>query len=155
TDMVYRIHLTHKNDSNTVRPTRGQLETIVMKVADASTSRRMVFEPLHSREVRFYREIAPLLNLDTIPRCYHAYFDKDKLRGNILLEDAGKPIHKGGLQKDGFETVTASQARKTMTELGRLHGVSLTRMSEIPTDMLRPLERDSEEIRRAFPAFAR
>ncbi|OCK73488.1 hypothetical protein K432DRAFT_387372 [Lepidopterella palustris CBS 459.81] len=155
TDMVYRIHLTHKNDSNAIRLTERQLDTIVMKVADASIGHRTAFEPLHSREVRFYREIAPLLNLDTIPKCYHAYFDKDKLRGNILLEDAGRPIHKGGLQRDGFETVTASQAKRTMTELGRLHGTSLTRMSEIPTDMLRPLERDSEEIRKAFPVFAR
>lgn len=42
-----------------------------------------------------------------------------------------------------------------MAELGRLHGTSLTKMSEIPTDMPRLLEPDGEEIRRAFPAFAK
>jgi Ecdysteroid kinase-like family len=149
TDLVYRVHLSYKNDDN-ARSTRGKLDTIVMKVMDASTGHRTAFEPLNTREVRFYSEIAPLLNLDSIPTCYHAYFDKETLKGNILLEDAGKAIHEGELQ-----TATAAQAKKTMAELGRLHGTSLTKMSEIPADMPRPLEPDDEEMRKAFPAFAK
>lgn len=149
TDLVYRVHLSHKNVDN-ARSTGGKLRTIVMKVMDASSGHRTAFEPLNTREVRFYSEIAPLLNLDSIPVCYYAYFDKETLKGNILLEDAGKAIHKGELQ-----TATAGQAKKTMAELGRLHGTSLTKMSEIPTDLPRPLEPDREEIRRAFPAFAK
>lgn len=91
TDLVYRVHLSHQNDGN-ARFTGGRLDTIVMKVMDASTGHRTAFVLLNTREVRFYSEIAPLLNLDSIPTCYHAYFDKEALKGNILLEDAGKAI---------------------------------------------------------------
>lgn len=149
TDLVYRIHLSHKSDEST-RSTLGQLNTIVLKVMDASTGHRTAFESLNTREVCFYNEIAPLLRLNSIPMCYHAYFDKKTKRGNILLEDAGKAIHRGDLQ-----TATAVQAKKSMMELGRLHGTSLTKMLEIPADMSRPLEPDGEDMRNAFPVFAK
>lgn len=156
TDAVYRIHLRHCEADKTARSVGDQQDTVIMKVIDASPSHRVMFKPLHRREVLFYHEIAPLLNLDSIPRCYHAHFDEQTLGGTILLEDAGKPIHKGGLQKDGgFETASAAQAERTMAELGRLHGTSMALSAKLPKDLPRPLERSVDEIRAAFPAFAR
>ena len=159
TDLVYRVYLGHNNNNKCdKRPAgaRGQLDTVVMKVLDASMGQRTVFEPYNIREVQFYNDVAPLLNLDSIPICYHAYFDSERRQGNILLEDAGEPIHKGGLRSDGFETVTAAQATIAMTELGLLHGKSLAKTSEIPVGIkLRPLKFNSEDIKRAFPSFAR
>lgn len=84
TDLVYRVHLSHKNVDN-ARSTGGKLRTIVMKVMDASSGHRTAFEPLNTREVRFYSEIAPLLNLDSIPVCYYAYFDKETLKGKYTV----------------------------------------------------------------------
>ncbi|KAB5570728.1 hypothetical protein GE09DRAFT_718478 [Coniochaeta sp. 2T2.1] len=154
TDAVYRIHLTHRQaDEQTAHSAAAQPATLIMKVIDSSPGARAVFKPLHEREVLFYNEIAPVLNLTSVPRCYYAHFDENVGRGTILLEDAGKPTHKGGLQKDGFETLTASQAVLAMTELGRFHGRSIALSSKLPRDLSRPLDRSIEEIRAAFPSF--
>ncbi|KAB5558000.1 hypothetical protein GE09DRAFT_95638 [Coniochaeta sp. 2T2.1] len=154
TDAVYRIHLTHRqDDNNPARSAAVQPATLIMKVIDSSPGNRAVFKPLHEREVLFYNEIAPVLDLASVPKCYYAHFDEEAGKGTILLEDAGKPTHKGGLQKDGFETLTASQAVLAMTELGRFHGRSIALSSKLPRDLSRPLDRSIEEIRAAFPSF--
>ncbi|KAL2125959.1 hypothetical protein VTI74DRAFT_2081 [Chaetomium olivicolor] len=150
TDPIYRIHLNHTN--NDVGPNQNQPKTLVLKVTDPTSnpSRAAAFVPLHTREVLFYNCIAPILNLDTIPRCYHASFDEATLCGTILLQDLGAPIHEGSFQ---LATVTVSQAMRVMADLGRFQGTCLAKRFQIQGDLPRPLERTAEEIRGAFPVF--
>lgn len=147
TDDVYRVHLSHNNHAYAKVP--PQPTTVVVKVLDATTGHRTAFAPLNKREVLFYKEIAPLLDLDSIPKCYSADFDETLLRGNLVLEDAGRAIHNGEL-----DTATPEQAKLAMTELGKLHGKSIITASTSFEDLKRPLEPQAAEMRRAFPAFA-
>lgn len=49
----------------------------------------------------------------------------------------------------------ARQAKLAMTELGRMHGTSLFKLSYGPTDLSRLPEPDGEEIYGAFSTFAK
>jgi thiamine kinase-like enzyme len=155
TDPIYRIHLHHNNDAG---PGAGanQPKTLVLKVADptiTTTDRAAALAPLHAQEVLFYHQIAPVLRLAAIPQCYHASFNAAILRGSILLEDMGAPIHQGSVQ---LAKATIPQATRVMAELGRFQGTCLARRAEgkIPGELARPLEPSADEVRAAFPGFA-
>ncbi|KAI6857898.1 hypothetical protein KC338_g7936 [Hortaea werneckii] len=146
TDEVYRIQLVFPDESP--ESNRNKPSSVILKILDASQAHRAPLAALNAREVRFYRTIAPALDLDSIPECYFADFDETLKVGNIVLEDAGKVAHNSELA-----TATAAQAAKTMQELGRFHGTTLSRSSLLPTDLARPLEPSSDELVSALPAF--
>lgn len=70
---------------------------------------------LYSREVRFYREVAPSLSVRT-PRLFHGALADDNRQFLLLLEDIA-PVQ----SIDQAEGCTADQAALVMEQAGRMH----------------------------------
>jgi hypothetical protein len=112
----YRIAVSYKDKSY------GGPRSVVLKVAatDPVSRQTGLALGLYEREVRFYTEIAPLLNSEfggPVARCYHAAFDAATGAFDLLIGDAGPAV-----VGDEIRGATRDQARLSMTELGRLHG---------------------------------
>lgn len=90
-------------------------ETCWVKGGFAEHSRMMA--PIYAIESRFYREIAPLLDLE-LPRCYFAEEDPDLPQAVVILEDLQRPdieictVHK---------PLTFAQAATNLDSQARLH----------------------------------
>jgi hypothetical protein len=81
---VTRLRLSYEG------PGRGDPATVILKVPSrrpANRARGMRFR-LYEREVRFYREVAPTLQL-RVPRCYWSWLDPKDGSSGMLLEDLG------------------------------------------------------------------
>jgi hypothetical protein len=70
----------------------------------------------YEREVKFYREIAPTVDI-RVPRCYHAEWHETTGDFVLLLEDLSP-----GEQGNQITGCSAEIARRSVVELARLHG---------------------------------
>lgn len=169
TDLLYRIHLTHSSPlsssvsiqvlPNQLAPTRSlsptQPASLILKVLDSSLPHRQAFSALSLQEILFYTRIAPLVDLETVPKCYFSAFNEEARKGCLLLQDAGQSVHGGHLP-----VATAVQGIKAMAEVGRFHGrgirvIASADAQELKLESLeRPLQATLSEIRAALPSFA-
>ncbi len=99
----------------------GGPRTLVLKVAagDEMSRQTGLALGLYEREVRFYREVAPLIGGPLAP-CHHASFDRASGTFALLLGDAGPAV-----QGDEVSGCDPDRARLAVAELGRLHGPAL------------------------------
>ncbi|MBJ7331982.1 MAG: phosphotransferase [Solirubrobacteraceae bacterium] len=111
----HRVLVTYAN------PDEPAPSSFVLKVAASDETSRAtgLALGLYEREVRFYREVAPLLNGPLAP-CHHASFDPATGLFALLLDDASPAV-----QGDEIAGCTPEDARIAMAELGRLHGPAL------------------------------
>ena len=94
----------------------GPLESVVAKFATANPQNRTIAQGLetYTREVRFYRDLAPLVG-DAAPRCY--FGDVDASTGDmvLLLEDLS--AYRAGDQAAGLSLPDAELAIKAASRL--------------------------------------
>lgn len=107
----YRVQLSYAG------ATAGPV-SVVLKVAatDVSSRQTGLALGLYEREVRFYREVAPIISGPLAP-CYHAAFDPGTGVFDLLLGDAA-PASVG----DEIRGATVHDATLALVELGRVHG---------------------------------
>lgn len=86
---------------------------------------------LYGREVRFYREVAPMLDVRT-PRLFHGALSDDDVQFLLLLEDIApvQPV-------DQVQGCTLDQAALVMELAGRMHGSSWDNHELLALDWLR------------------
>jgi hypothetical protein len=70
----------------------------------------------YEREVRFYADIAPTVDI-RVPRCHHGEWDEATGDFVLLLEDMAPAV-----QGDQIAGCTVAVARTTVAELAKLHG---------------------------------
>jgi hypothetical protein len=118
---TFRLTLTYAS------PSPSNPETLILKLVSLSPSVRKaaLSYGFYEREVRFYRDLAPELNLGSVSKCHLAAFDPLDGRFSLLLEDAGQDAKVG----DDLVGATKEQACGAVKEIGRFHGEVL-RMSE-------------------------
>lgn len=112
------------------RPAPAAPATLVAKLptADLQTRGMVSLFRFYEREVRFYRELAPWVDLAT-PRCYASAFDADSGDFALLLEDLG--ADRIGDQLAGC---SAQDAALVVDEIARLHAAwwGHPRLAELP-----------------------
>jgi Phosphotransferase enzyme family len=91
--------------------------SVVVKLPSADPTSRATGIALrnYEREVKFYDEIAPTVDIRA-PRCYHGSWDADSGDFVLVLEDAA-PAQPG----DQIKGCTAAQAQAALIELAHLH----------------------------------
>jgi aminoglycoside phosphotransferase (APT) family kinase protein len=70
-------------------------------------------------EARFYRELAPLLDL-RVPRCVHAGIDSDTGHGLVLMNDL---VAEGARFLTALSPYSVDDAARTVEQLARMHSV--------------------------------
>ena len=105
-----RIALTYDSDT-------GALSTLVAKLPAADETSRATAVALrnYEKEVRFYQELAPALDVRT-PHVFHAALDPSLSSFVLLLEDLA-PATVG----DQISGCTVAEAHRAIAELTRLH----------------------------------
>ena len=113
----YRVHLEYTSNESYSRA-----RTVILKVAASDPQSRTMAQSLgmYQREVRFYDRLAPFLGGSAIAKCFHAAFDQATGLFCLLLEDAWPAITGNDVQG-----ATLEQAKLAMTEIGRIHGLSI------------------------------
>ena len=107
---------------------------------------------LYEREVRFYREIAPSLDL-RVPRCYGSWLESEDGSSGLLLEDLGH-LDPGSLlagistARAGLAAERVARAHAQWWDSARLAG--LTWMPELRGPLMRQL---ASLYRELWPAF--
>ncbi len=99
------------------RPAPAAPASLVAKLptADAQTRGMVALFRFYEREVRFYAEVAPLLEVRT-PRCYYHDFDPTDGDFILLLEDLS-PYRLG----DQLAGASVEELRLVVAELAKLH----------------------------------
>lgn len=122
TGIVARLWLKYSNGTGP--------ETVVVKYAtnDAARRKAAVTAQLYSREVGFYRQIAPHADLKA-PHPYFAAIDDNEEYFMLVLEDF--PDHRPGDQVEGS---SPAEARLAMRQLARLHAPYWNRELPIHVD---------------------
>ncbi|MGW4365868.1 phosphotransferase [Nocardia takedensis] len=117
----YRIHLDWASAAGP--------RSVVLKVAASDPTSRQTGAAmgLYDSEVRFYREVVPLLTGGPLAVCYHSAIDAATGAFDLLLSDA-HPAAPG----DEIRGATKEQAELAVGELGRLH--ALLRSVTVPID---------------------
>ncbi|MBO0676245.1 phosphotransferase [Mycolicibacterium sp. S2-37] len=107
----YRVALTYGD------PSAAGPDSVVLKVAATDENSRQTGHALglYEREVRFYTDIAPRLSGPVAP-CYHAAYDPQTGVFALLLGDATPAV-----VGDEIRGATIDQARRALSELGRIH----------------------------------
>jgi hypothetical protein len=118
---TFRLTLTYAT------PSPSNPDTLILKLASLSpTVRKAALSyGFYEREVRFYRDLAPELNLGSASKCYFAAFDPLDGRFSLLLKDAGLDAQVG----DDLVGASKEQAFAAVREIARFHGEVL-RMSK-------------------------
>lgn len=130
------------------------LRALILKLPSsrpANRARGMAFG-LYQREIRFYQEIAPTLDL-RIPRCYRSWLEPEDGSYGLLLEDLGHL--EGGNLLAGISTARASLAAERMA---RAHAqwwdsarlATLAWMPQLGSPVMRQL---GSLYRELWPAF--
>lgn len=121
---ICRLELSYDADEE------GAPKTLVAKSASREPSVREFAQAIgiYTREVSFYREVAPTLPVAT-PRVFHAGAAADGPDFLLLMEDL-----QPALVIDQLEGCTPDQAALAMEQAGALHGSSWSseRLSELP-----------------------
>jgi len=106
----YRVGLTYAESD-------GGPDSVVLKVAatDPVSRQTGLALGLYEREVRFYTDIAPVIEGPVAP-CHHAAYDAETGAFHLLLGDAGPAV-----VGDEIRGATVEQATLALTELGRVH----------------------------------
>lgn len=99
------------------RPVEGAPASVVGKFpSDDPVSRATgVAQGNYLKEVRFYQELAPTVDI-RIPRCFHAAYDPETSDFCLLLEDLAP-----ALQGDQIRGCRVDEAALALEELARLH----------------------------------
>ena len=106
---LFRLGLRYDHDSP------GLPSTVIAKFPSADPGLRRVFDRLEQnrREVRFYREMADGVHLET-PRVYHGGLDSGTGNTVLLLEDMGS-----ARQGDSVAGCSLDEARSCLEQLAR------------------------------------
>ncbi len=96
-------------------PTGEAPASLIWKRSHEDVGRREAFAHGYVREVEFYREVAPTVDV-SVPRCYAAGFDEVTGAHVLLLEDLAP-----GRRGDFLEGIDAERAVGVVRELARLH----------------------------------
>jgi hypothetical protein len=116
----HRITLTYP--ANETETETGPASVVLKLGASGHLSRESGMKlGIYERESRFYSEIAPSLNSDSLVKCYDTRFDRDRDAFYILLEDI-QPATVG----DEIRGATLDQARLALDALGKIQSVSLS-----------------------------
>jgi hypothetical protein len=116
----HRITLTYP--ANETETETGPASVVLKLGASGHLSRESGMKlGIYERESRFYSEIAPFLNSDSLVKCYDTRFDRDRDAFYILLEDI-QPATVG----DEIRGATLDQARLALDALGKIQSVSLS-----------------------------
>ncbi|KIX92394.1 uncharacterized protein Z520_11869 [Fonsecaea multimorphosa CBS 102226] len=112
---VHRIELEYGSK------TRAGPASVVAKMAslDGDCKSFGIDSGLYEREVRFYKEVAPLLTTGPIPTVYRVERDEASGEFVILMSD------NAGRVGSDINGATLEEAKLAMSELGRLHGLIL------------------------------
>ncbi|MFM5895231.1 MAG: phosphotransferase family protein [Novosphingobium sp.] len=100
---------------------------------------------LYAREVGFYRELAPQLDV-RVPRVHAAEIADDGVDFILLFEDLGPA--RGGNQLD---SCSAADAREAMRQAAALHAPSWNNQTIIGTPWLQPREGQVDQVKALYP----
>ncbi|MYR05516.1 phosphotransferase [Gordonia sp. SID5947] len=136
---IDRIGTGQMSDSHRVTLTYGSGDgprSVILKVASSDEGSRSTGASLglYEREVRFYQDVAPLVDDPSIAHCYHASIEPDG-RFCLLLADAGNSSG-----ADDIAGATLSDAINAVTALARIHRPCLGHSAVESADWL---QRDS------------
>jgi hypothetical protein len=108
---VTRLRLSYEH------PHRGDPEAVILKLPSSRAANRARAQrfKLYEREVHFYREVAPTLDL-RVPVCHWSWLDPDDRWSVLVLEDLGHL--KGG---DLLAGISTAQAGLVVKHLARAH----------------------------------
>lgn len=109
TGTVLRARLRFR-DAGNIAP-----RSIIVKLPRARETRSSVDNAMYSREVEFYRRLAPAIGM-SIPHVYHSAIDADSGDYVLVIEDF--PTLRAGKNEDKAST---SEARVLLTEMAALH----------------------------------
>ncbi len=100
---------------------------------------------LYAKEVGFYRELAPLLDV-RVPKVLAAEIADDGVDFILLFEDLGPA--RGGNQLD---SCSAADARHAMRQAAALHAPSWGNATIIETPWLKPKEGQVDQVKALYP----
>ena len=106
---VLRARLRYRDAGNIWPP------NVIVKLPRTRETRSAVNNAMYSREVEFYRRLAPAIGM-SIPHAYYSAIDADSGDYVLVLEDF--PALRAGKNEDG---ASASEARVLLTEMAALH----------------------------------
>ncbi len=109
TGTVLRARLRYR-DAGTSGP-----RSVIVKLPRTQETRTAVNNAMYSREVEFYRRLAPGIGM-SIPHAYYSAVDADSGDYVLVLEDF--PTLRAGKNEDG---ASASEARVLLAEMAALH----------------------------------
>ncbi|XP_019548007.2 uncharacterized protein LOC109418299 [Aedes albopictus] len=147
-------------------------EDLFCKIPPLSAARREEFNSmtLFEREIFLYSTVLPAMfefqrdkqvreteGFFNVPKCYLTLFDADSEESVILMENLSNKGYRMGKK---VEPVDLDHARLVMTNLGRLHGLSLALKDQQPdlfekfklSDVLLPAVKHSEQLVAMFNA---
>lgn len=147
-------------------------EDLFCKIPPLSAARREEFNSmtLFEREIFLYSTVLPAMfefqrgkqvreseGFFNVPKCYLTLFDADSEESVILMENLSNKGYRMGKK---VEPVDLDHARLVMTNLGRLHGLSLALKDQQPeqfekfklSDVLLPAVKHSEQLVAMFDA---
>lgn len=96
----------------------GTTRSVIVKLASTDPTSRATGVAMrnYEREVRFYAELAPTVDI-RVPSCFHAEWREEDGSFVLVLEDLA-PARQG----DQVAGCTVEEAEAAVVELGRLHG---------------------------------
>lgn len=143
--VVARVALTYA-EADTAAP-----QSLIVKLASPSADRRAFISGMYERELRFYRELAPHVDLRT-PRTYYGDFDTASHLTVLLLEDMAPTVPGDNDAGCSFE-----QAQLALRAIARLHASWWGDRRLLAMDWLTKTEEPNanrtETLRQRYPAF--
>lgn len=135
-----RFELTYDRPSDAPRSLAGKFPA-----SDPTSRATAAALGLYAKEVRFYRELAPLLDV-RVPRVLASGFDPQAGDFVLLFEDLG-PARQG----DQIAGCTLADARQAIAQAAALHGPSWRNPDMLEHEWLRPVPGLSERICDLYP----
>ena len=135
-----RIHLTYDRDGTSPKTIAGKFPA-----ANPTSRGTAAMMGLYAKEVRFYREVAPQLDV-RVPATYAAEVSDDGSDFLLLFEDLAPD--KGGNQLD---SCSFDEACHAIRQAAALHAPSWKNSGILSLDWLQPQEAVTSQIRTLYP----
>jgi aminoglycoside/choline kinase family phosphotransferase len=103
-------------------PQDGAQSSVIVKFTSSDVNSRSFASAMHmyELEVRFYREIAPLLPTASVPRCYYATLDEATGQFTLVLEDLSLTTRPGNV----LDPCTVAECADVLDELAAIHAAT-------------------------------
>lgn len=135
-----RFHLTYDRTDTGPATIAGKFPA-----ANATSRNTAAMLGLYAKEVRFYREIAPQLDV-RVPATYAAEVSEDGSSFILLFEDLAP--QRGGNQ---LESCSIEDARHAIVQAAAIHAPSWRNPAILGLDWLQPDESASAQVRALYP----